>query len=161
MRRFLPLLALLALGSLLAPRAPAAEAAIRATTRAAFEAVAASVRQDMQAGGRYAYVKPDERDRVEAALVRMQALFEHSGSVDAMDAGQKVALFNAQEEVNGVLALRDRDRLVCERGSVPGSRIVSSHCRTYGEIEADREASRRFMQQKLPAPCSGRPCSEH
>jgi len=144
-----------------APVHAATTGAVRATTRAAFETVAGEVRQEMDAGGRYAYVKPDEREKVEAGLARMQALFERSGSVDAMDKDQKIALFNAQEEVNAVLALRDRDRLVCERGSVPGSRIVSTHCRTYGELEALREASHSFMQEKLPSPCSGPPCKDH
>jgi hypothetical protein len=112
----------------------------------------------MEGDGRYAHVKPTERDKVERGLARMQALFDKAGSIDAMGGDDRIALFNAQEAVNAVLELRDRDRLVCERGAVPGSRIVSTTCRTYGEIEAQRDASRKLMQEKVAAPCIAQPC---
>lgn len=131
---------------------------VQATTKDAFVTVAANVRHEMDGGGRYAYVKSAEREKVEAALARMQALFDKAGSVDAMSGTDRIALFNAQESVNAVLELRDRDRLVCERGAVPGSRIVSTTCRTYGEIEAQREASRKLMQEKVAGPCIAQPC---
>lgn len=136
----------------------AADKAVQATTKDAFAAVAANVRHEMDGGGRYAYVKPAERDKVEHGLGEMQALFDKAGSVDAMSRDDKIALFNAQESVNAVLELRDRDRLVCERGAVPGSRIVSTTCRTYGEIEAQREASQKLMQEKIAGPCISQPC---
>lgn len=132
---------------------------VKATTQADFDAVAADVRKEMEGGGRYAYVRPEERAKVDAGLARMRALFEQAQSVERMSGEQKITLFNAQETVNAILAQRDRDRLVCERGAQTGSRIISTRCRTYGEIEAEREASRTLMQQKLPAPCSAKPCS--
>lgn len=133
-------------------------APFKATTREAFEAVARDVRHEMDSGGRYSYVKPDERDKVESGLAQMQALFEKSGSVESMSGDQKIALFNAQESVNAILESRDRDRLICERGAVPGSRIVSTSCHTYGEREAMREASQKLMQEKVAGPCSSTPC---
>lgn len=136
----------------------AADKPLQATTKDAFATVAADVRHEMEGGGRYAYVKPAERDKVERGLVQMQALFDKAGSVDAMSGDDRIALFNAQESVNAVLELRDRDRLVCERGAQPGTRIVSTTCRTYGEIEAQREASRKLMQEKVAGPCIAQPC---
>ena len=132
---------------------------VKATTRDAFESVARDVRGEMADGGRYAYIKPDERTKIESGLAEMSALFEKSGSVEQMNGEQKIALFNAQEKVNSILALRDRDRLICERGALTGARIVSTSCHTYGEIEASRQASQKLMQEKVAAPpCISKPC---
>jgi hypothetical protein len=143
--------------SALAP-AHAADPPVKATTQEAFEAVATDVRREMDDGGRYAYVRPDERARVERDLARMHALFEKYGSVERMTGGDRIALFNTQEKVNSTLALRDRDRLVCERGTLTGSRIVSTSCHTYGDIEAARQASQKLMQEKAAIPCTSKAC---
>jgi hypothetical protein len=65
-----------------------------------------------------------------------------------MGKDEQVALFNAQESVIAILEKRDRDRLICERSATTGSRISTTHCRTYGEIEAQREASQKMMRDK-------------
>lgn len=131
---------------------------VKANTRAAFESAAADVRKEMESGGRYAFVKPDERDKVEAGLGDMYKLFEKDDSVEHMTGDDKIALFNAQESVNSILTSRDRDRLICERGTLTGSRIVSTSCHTYGELEAARQASQKLMQEKLSAPCTSKAC---
>jgi len=143
-------------------RAPAAERSgdvVKADTRESFEAVAANVRKEMDGQGRYAYVKPDERTKVEAALDEMQALFAENESTDRMDKTVKVKLFNAQEVVNSILTLRDRDRLICERGAQTGSRIVSTSCHTYGDLEAAQQASSKFMNERTAAPCNTPVCN--
>lgn len=131
---------------------------VKADTRDAFESAAASVRKEMGTDGRYAYVKADERAKVEASLVEMGALFVENGSVDKMDKATRVKLFNAQEVVNSILTLRDRDRLICERGAPTGSRIVSTSCRTYGSLEAARQDSAKFMQERTASPCNTSVC---
>jgi len=131
---------------------------VKAETKDAFDAVAASVRKEMSGEGRYAYVKPDERTKVEAGLDEMAKLFDANGSVDKMDKSTKVELFNAQETVNSILTLRDRDRLICERGRMTGSRIVSTSCHTYGELEAAHQASEKFMQERAVTPCNAPSC---
>jgi hypothetical protein len=140
----------------------AAEAAdkvvVKADTKEAFDTVAAQVRTEMGADGRYAYVKPDERDKVDASLAEMGRLFDANGSVDKMDKDTKIKLFNAQETVNAILTLRDRDRLICERGAQPGTRIVGTSCHTYGDLEAARQASAKFMNERAVTPCNAPSC---
>jgi len=131
---------------------------VKAETKEAFESAATDVRKDLGADGRYAYIKPDEREKVEASLAEMQTLFDESGSVERMDKATKVKLFNAQEVVNSILTLRDRDRLICERGVQTGSRIVTTSCHTYGELEAAQQASRKFMDEKIVPPCNAPSC---
>jgi hypothetical protein len=132
---------------------------VKADTREAFEAVAANVRKEMDGQGRYAYVKADERTKVEAALDEMQALFAQNESTDLMDKSVKVKLFNAQEVVNAILTSRDRDRLICERGVQTGSRIVSTSCHTYGELEAAQQSTAKFMNERTAAPCNTPVCN--
>ncbi len=131
---------------------------VKADTRDAFDAVAADVRKEMDGEGRYAYVKPEERAKVEAGLAEIEALFAANGSVEHMDKATQVRLFNAQETVNAILTLRDRDRLICERVAPPGSRIVGTSCHTYGELEARREASAKFMDERANTPCNNTSC---
>jgi len=132
---------------------------VKADTKEAFDKVAADVRTEMGPDGRYAYVKPDERDKVDASLAEMSKLFDEHGSVDKMDKDTKVKLFNEQETVNAILTLRDRDRLICERGAQPGTRIVSTSCHTYGDLEAAREASAKFMNERPVTPCNAPSCT--
>ena len=127
---------------------------VKADTRDAFTAQAAEVRKAMQPDGRYAYVNPDEHAKVDAGLDRMGALFDANGSVAQMDKATQVELFNAQESVNAILTLRDRDRLICERGTTTGSRVVATSCHTYGEIESARQASSKFMLERIAVPCA-------
>ena len=132
---------------------------LKADTRDTFASVAASVRTDMAEDGRYSYLKPDEREKVEVGLATMQELFARHATVAEMDKATKVDLFNVQESVNALLTLRDRDRLICERGASVGSRIVSTSCRTYGQIEAARQASAKFMQERATTPCNAPSCT--
>lgn len=135
---------------------------VKADTKEAFADVAAHVRAEMGEGGEYAYVKPDERAKVEANLDEMSRLFDASGTVDHMDKPTQVKLFNLQESVNAILTERDRDRLVCERAAQPGSRIVGTTCRRYGDLEAARQSSEKFMnEQRAVTPCTAAPCNGH
>src|SRR4249919_519749 len=89
------------------------EGSVKADTKEAFDKVAASVREDMQPGGRYEYVKPAEQQTIEKKLTEMDTLFDQGGgAVASMKEDQKIALFNAQETVNSILTLRDRDRVI-------------------------------------------------
>jgi hypothetical protein len=134
---------------------------VKADTKAAFEKVAADVRAEMTGDGRYAYVRPDERRNVETALDEMSRLFDENDSVDKMDKATRVELFNAQESINAILTLRDSDRLVCERAAQPGSRIVGTTCRRYGDLEAARQSSEKFMNERAVTPCNAPSCTGH
>lgn len=113
------------------------EQGVKADTKEAFDTVAQSVRKDMSPGGRYEYVKPEEQKTIERKLGEMGALFDQTGSVANMKEDQKIALFNAQETVNSILTLRDRDRVICKKEAPLGSHIPVTTCHTYGqEVEA-------------------------
>jgi len=115
--------------------------------------VAANVRREMQAGGRFQYVTARERDTVSAKFSEMDALFGRSGSVAQMNDDQKTQLFNAQEVINSILTDRDSERLICKDEPIIGSHVRSKTCRTYGEEQARNDVSMKNMLDREAVVC--------
>jgi len=135
------------------------EQAVKADTKEAFTQVAATVRKEMEDGGRYEYVKPKERVQVEQNLDVMGALFDKYGTVQAMTEQTKIELFNAQESVNSVLTLRDRDRVICKKDAPLGSHIPIVSCHTYGQAEDAQRGTQRQLDDWKHPPCVGGMCA--
>jgi len=117
--------------------------------------VAANVRREMQAGGRFQFVPARERDTVNSKFSEMDGLFARSGSVAQMNDDQKTELFNAQEVINSILTERDRDRLSCKNAPIIGSHIRSQTCTTYGEQLARTENAKKQMLDWQTVSCKG------
>lgn len=115
------------------------EKPIAADTSEKFTQVAEQVRKEMGTGGRYEFIRPDEKAKAETDLDSMASLLQKSGSVAAMNQDQKVQLFNTQEHLNGILTHSDRNRLVCENSAPTGSNLRRPTCQTVGEIETNRK----------------------
>jgi hypothetical protein len=112
-----------------------------------FTDASANIRKQMDAGGRFEFIKPGDKAQVNADLDNMSAMLQKSGSVSALAPNDRVKLLNIQEHVNGLLTHSDSERLVCERTNPLGSHIPTTTCRTYGEIEKQRGESQRFLDQ--------------
>ncbi|HKE48536.1 MAG TPA: hypothetical protein VKB52_10765 [Rhodanobacteraceae bacterium] len=121
------------------------EGSVKADTKEAFETLAAGVRKEMQPGGKYEYIKPDEAKTVDKKLDEMDKLFIEKGTVAAMREEEKIALFNAQETVNSILTLRDRDRVICKKEAPVGSHIPVTTCHTYAQEVEAREGTKKIM----------------
>ena len=119
--------------------------ALAADTPARFAEQVSRVRDEMKPGGRYEFIREDDRRHLERLLLQMAALFGRYDSVGVMSRDARVELFNAQEEVNGILRHNDEQRLVCERRPKIGSNIPETTCRTVGDIERDRRAGNRTL----------------
>lgn len=126
--------------------------AVNADNKDDFSGVAAAVRQEMAAGGRYEFVDRSERSTIDARLTEMQALLDKYGSVAQMNSDAKIKLMNDQEEVNAILTKRDSNRKVCESRPPTGSLLPQSVCRTYGDIERSRRDSQKFMHDAMAVP---------
>jgi len=131
------------------------EPSVKADTKEAFTAVAATVRNEMQSGGRYEYLKGKERVQVDQGLNQMTALFDKYPTVQSMNEQAKIELFNAQETVNSILTLRDRDRVICKKEAPIGSHIPIVQCHTYGQAEDARRGTQKQMQDWNQPPCTG------
>lgn len=141
-------LALCALASpLLARSAKVKPMQVQADTKAKFDAVAAEVRAQLAPGGRFEFVTKEEQAKLDTNLDAMGALFDKYGTVAQMDRDTKIALFNGQEVVNGILKQRDAERLICRSEMPTGSHIPTTKCRTYGDIQRAEIDSHNYMER--------------
>ena len=60
------------------------ENSVKADTKDAYEQLADSVRREMAPGGKYEFIKPDEKPKVDKALDEMTKLFDEHDTVAAM-----------------------------------------------------------------------------
>jgi hypothetical protein len=130
------------------------EKAFNADSRDKFEAVAADVRRQMENGGRYQYVKPDERTKVDTALTEMSTIFAANESVASMPEETKIKLFNDQETVNSILQQRDGERVICKKEAPVGSHIPITSCHTYAQEVEARDGTKKQMNEWGRGTCS-------
>jgi hypothetical protein len=122
------------------------------------------IHQEMNTGGRYEFIRPDEKAKVEVDLNTMASMLQKSGSVGAMSQSDKVSLFNTQEHVNGILTHSDSNRLICEHRAPTGSSIPRTTCQTMGEVETMRRATQKTMTDAaiVGSHCAGQSiCKSH
>ncbi|HZX90093.1 MAG TPA: hypothetical protein VFE67_05580 [Rudaea sp.] len=110
-----------------------------AQSLAGFDQEATEIRAGMHEGGRYEFLKADDKSKIEARLNSMHALLEKHASQNDLNSADKIALVNAQEEVNAILKHNDSNRLVCESRAPIGSHLPVKTCRTFGDIEMQRQ----------------------
>ena len=132
--------------------AAAAEKPLVAQTFEAFKQDSARIRKQMQPGGVYEHTSANEQARVEARLGDMYKLLEAHSSQAEMSETDKVALLNAQEEINGVLQHNDNNRLVCEHVAPVGSHRPVTTCQTYGEMMIRQESAQKYLQDRARTP---------
>jgi hypothetical protein len=130
------------------------EKAFNADSRDKFEAVATDVRKEMEPGGRYQYVRPDERKKIDTALTEMTAIFAANDSVAAMNQDTKIKLFNDQETVNSILQQRDGERVICKNEAPVGSHIPVTSCHTYAQEVEARNGTKNQMSEWGRSACS-------
>lgn len=117
------------------------------STHAKFDDAVGRIRHEMNEGGRYEFLRPKERETIERRLGEIQALLVRNagGSFSRQD---KIEMLNAQEEVNGLLARRDGNRLICERRAPTGSHLQQNTCVTYGEKERERREAQKLLRDR-------------
>ena len=134
---------------------------VTARTKEDFAKQYATVTAAMNPGGKYELVQGRERETV------MRRLHEIGAILDGYEPGARLrdepmaALLTAQEEVNGILAHGDKDRLVCTSSSPTGSHLKKSECLRYGELEANRRRTEKEMRDRQATPCNSRLCNDN
>lgn len=133
------------------------EKGVNAETKESFADLSQNVRREMDHGGKYEFVPPDERVKIDKSFGEMTALFDQYGTVSAMNQDAKVKLYNNQEIVNSILTKRDRDRVICESKAPVGSHIRQTSCHTYAqEVQAHQETQKQMSDWKVMG-CAGTP----
>jgi len=153
MQRFAYLLgAALLLQAGLACAAPEQEKPLVANTFEAFKRDSARIHQQLQPGGQYEHSSDADKERVEARLKDMYRLLEVHSTQAQMSETDKVALLNAQEEINGVLLHNDNNRLVCEHVAPVGTHRPVTTCQTYGEKMAREHNDQKYLEDRMRTP---------
>lgn len=98
-------------------------------------------------GKRYGEIKPEDRERVLAALQRIQDRVGLQGNVKQLDESARVAVFNDQELINNLLTDAAADsRLICRREGSVGSHFKSNNCATVAERRRSAERAQQDME---------------
>jgi len=111
-----------------------------------FEALIASIRVELEPGGKYAYVPKNDRPALESQLNLMATLLQGVDSIEDMSKHRKIRLFNAQEKVNGLLLQSEGNRVQCETHKITGSHRPRTVCMTLVERENAKEDSQRLFR---------------
>lgn len=127
-----------------------------AQTLVEFNQSAERIRKEMEPGGTYEFIKPEDRHRVDNGLAHIGKLLQDHATASDLNSRDKVTLVNAQEEVNAVLKHNDSNRLVCESHAPIGSHIPVNTCRRYGDIEEQRVESRKDISDNDRSRLSGK-----
>ncbi|MFO1517403.1 MAG: hypothetical protein U1F22_10825 [Lysobacterales bacterium] len=131
---------------------------VTAQTKTEFVEQAREVREGMQPNGRYEFVTPDERERVEKRLTEMQAVFDNYVEGKRLPDTTLVQLLTAQEEVNGILTRRDGERLICKNEMPTGSHRPVNNCKRYADIERARRETQKTLYSLGATPCNVQSC---
>lgn len=125
----------------------------------AFHAQAERIRAELDDGTTYAEIGHEDRQIALGLLSAIGRRLDAAGSVDAMDADTRVALFNDQERINTILTgAREDSRIVCERRQVTGSHRRQSMCTTVAQRRRNTSESKSELwrlQQATPPGDSG------
>src|SRR5262249_35021216 len=117
--------------------------------------------EGMQAGGVYSYINEGDKHRVEEHLDQMQRLLQAHSTQSELSQGDRIALFNSQEELNALLLQNDNNRLECENGTHTGSRIHVTSCKTHGERMERERRDRSALGDVLRQPQTQLPSKDH
>ena len=111
----------------------------------AFAQLETLLQEEMDIGGRFAYVEPAERVAIDANLARMRGLLDGKRTLAELDEDERVAVFNAQAQINAILTKRDGERMICDRRMIVGSHRKETVCETY----ADRMARIKYSRERM------------
>lgn len=148
--KFLTAALVLQAGALCAADVP--DKPLIARTFEAFKQDSARIHQQLQPGGQYEHTPDADKERVEARLKDMYKLLEAHSTQAEMSETDKVALLNAQEEINGILQHNDNNRLVCEHVAPVGSHRPVTTCQTYGQMMARERNDQKYLQDRMRTP---------
>ena len=87
----------------------------------------------------------DAVSQMEHAQDQIFRMLEGVTSLDQLNAGQKVELFNALEQIKATMLANDGDRKICHHERKIGSNMIQLRCETVSERAARTEDANRFM----------------
>lgn len=117
---------------------------------------------DLANSGQYGRIKTRDLDRIAAARDTIASLLEGRTKATELKPEQRLELFNAQELITSIVRNDEKNRKVCQRVQVTGSRVPKSECLTVAEREARAKAASETTARSQRVGCipgEGNSCS--
>lgn len=95
--------------------------------------------------GKYSRFSPEATAQLKRAQDLVFRLLGDANSIDHLDANQRVALFNAIEEVGAIINDNEADRLICVRSMKIGTKLRETRCATVAERRSAREDGKDWL----------------
>jgi hypothetical protein len=111
--------------------------------------------------GQYGPINRADRKRLLEAEATIVALLEGQTDARHLQPDQRIALYNAQEEITAIVRADDKDRKVCRRVANTGTRLAKAECLTVAEREARAKEARDYATRAQRVVCyvgEGSPC---
>lgn len=117
----------------------------------------------MARAGDYGRLKKGTLVQIEMARDRIEALLDgHERALD-LEPEERLELYNAQETITSAIRSDDKNRTVCKREMVTGSRLPRTECMTVAEREARRrlaaESTDKFIRNICTPGAESSPCT--
>jgi hypothetical protein len=144
-------LAVLLLALLVNPRLGFAEAEEK--SRADIVRDEADIAMDLAREGQYGRISRRDMVELNEAHAALHRLLEGHDDPEELDNEDRIALFNAQQKITAIVGNDDKNRKICKRVSVTGSRVAAVECMTVAQREARARASRSAAGEALRSFC--------
>jgi hypothetical protein len=109
--------------------------------------------QTMALAGQYGAIKAKDVDRLKAAVATINRLLMGKEQATDLNPDQRIELYNAQQEMVAILRNDDKNRIVCERVKITGSRVSKRECMTVAEREERTRAARESTERHQRVDC--------
>ena len=135
----------------------AEKAAVDVTT--SFAEQYKAIEADLADGETYREISQKDRETVRGALQRISTALARVGSIEALSAAEKAAVFNDQEMANNILTRAGADSLlVCKREKQVGSHRTTTQCTTVAERRRAHEQSEKALRENQRFACGTNGC---
>lgn len=108
---------------------------------------------DLAQEGQYGRIGRRDMVELSEAHAAIHRLLEGHEAPEELDNDQRIALFNAQQKITAIVGNDDKNRKICKRVAVTGSRVAAVECMTVAEREARARASRTMAGEALRGFC--------
>ncbi len=99
-------------------------------------------------GESYRGISRDDKDKVKAALARIDGTLKHAGGAERLNKRQRVAVFNDQEVINNILTQAgDDNQLVCRNETGTGTHVRTVQCKTVAQRREETEYSQDMLRR--------------
>ncbi len=98
--------------------------------------------------GRFKHLSSDKRESVFASQGTVASLLDGKQSMNDLKEADRIVVFNALENIEGILNQAEDDRMICERTKPVGSNRPKTVCMTVAERRAVREQSQRDVSNR-------------